>query len=100
MASTSVPKTERLRTARPLTLKEATDRYRHELLDDEERLEIITTRDDELRRKDTIIMQMAQRIPELEAPAETRESPEPQSGPTPTATSEVSGGPRASLLAV
>ena len=38
MASTSVPKTERLRTARALALKEATDRYRHELLDDEERM--------------------------------------------------------------
>ncbi len=32
--------------------------------------EIISTRDDELRRKDTIIMQMAQRIPELEAASE------------------------------
>ncbi len=35
--------------------------------------EIIATRDEELRRKDTIIMQMAQRIPELEAP-ESREN--------------------------
>lgn len=31
--------------------------------------EIIATRDEELRRKDHIIMQMAQRIPELEAPS-------------------------------
>ncbi len=31
---------------------------------------------EEARRKDTIIMTMAQRIPELEAPPETRESPE------------------------
>lgn len=38
--------------------------------------EIITTRDEELRRKDTIIMQMAQRIPELEASQESREAPE------------------------
>ena len=47
--------------------------------------EIITTRNEELRRKDTIIMQMAQRIPELEASPETRESPGTQSGrPNPT----------------
>jgi hypothetical protein len=38
--------------------------------------EIITTRDEELRRKDTIIMQMAQRIPELEAAQEPREASE------------------------
>ncbi len=38
--------------------------------------EIISTRDEELRRKDTIIMQMAQRIPELEAAPEMREAPE------------------------
>jgi excisionase family DNA binding protein len=31
---------------------------------------------EEARRKDTIIMTMAQRIPELEAPPEARESPE------------------------
>jgi len=57
--------------------------------------EIITTRDDELRRKDTIIMQMAQRIPELETPPDTPgaaetakegagvtdDVPPPQSGP-------------------
>ena len=49
--------------------------------------EIITTRDEELRRKDTIIMQMAQRIPELEAPTEPRESPQPRSEePPPTET--------------
>lgn len=45
--------------------------------------EIISTRDDELRRKDTIIMQMAQRIPELETPPEPREAPNfGASGPT------------------
>ncbi len=38
MATTSVPKSERLRTARTLALKEATNRYNHELMDDEERL--------------------------------------------------------------
>ena len=37
MATTSVPKTERLRTARALALKEATVRFNHELIDDEER---------------------------------------------------------------
>jgi hypothetical protein len=37
MASTSVPKAERLRNARTLALKEAIDRYNHELLGDEER---------------------------------------------------------------
>ncbi len=37
--------------------------------------EIISTRDEELRRKDTIIMQMAQRIPELEAAHTPRETP-------------------------
>lgn len=41
--------------------------------------EIITTRDEELRRKDTTIMQMAQRILELEASQESRESPETSS---------------------
>lgn len=35
--------------------------------------DVVATRDDELRRKDTIIMQMAQRIPEL-PPASPRES--------------------------
>jgi hypothetical protein len=41
--------------------------------------EIIITRDEELRRKDTIIMQIAQRIPELEALQEFRGSPETSS---------------------
>ena len=41
--------------------------------------EIIITRDEELRRKDTIIMQMVQRIPELEALQESRESPQTSS---------------------
>ena len=34
-------KAERLRTARALALKEATDRYRHELMDHEERLLVL-----------------------------------------------------------
>ena len=38
MVTTSVPKSERLRSARTLALKEATNRYNHELMDDEERL--------------------------------------------------------------
>ena len=37
MATTSVPKAERLRNARGRSLKEAVDRFNHELLDDEER---------------------------------------------------------------
>jgi hypothetical protein len=37
MATSSVPKAERLRTVRALTLKEAIDRFNHELMDDEER---------------------------------------------------------------
>jgi hypothetical protein len=41
MATTSVPKAERLRTVRALTLKEAIDRFNHELLDDEERLMLL-----------------------------------------------------------
>jgi hypothetical protein len=38
---------------------------------------IIDTRDEEIRRRDTIIMTLSQRIPELEAPA----SPEPRDAP-------------------
>ncbi len=41
MASTSVPKTERRQTARELALKEAIDRFNHELMDDEERLQVL-----------------------------------------------------------
>jgi len=37
MATTSVPKAERLRIARAHALKEAIARFNHELLDDEER---------------------------------------------------------------
>jgi len=37
MATTSVPKEERLRIARARALNEAIDRFNHELLDDEER---------------------------------------------------------------
>jgi hypothetical protein len=37
MATTSVPKAERLQTARAYALKEAIDRFNHELMDDEER---------------------------------------------------------------
>jgi hypothetical protein len=36
----------------------------------------LDTRNEELRRKDTIIMAMTQRIPELEATPETRDNPE------------------------
>ena len=43
--------------------------------------EVITTRDEEIRRRDVIISQLTSRIPELEAPPEARESPE-SSGPT------------------
>jgi hypothetical protein len=35
------PKAERLRIARTLALKEAEERYRHELMSDEERLEVL-----------------------------------------------------------
>jgi len=37
MVTTSLPKEERLRTARALALKEAVDRFNNELMDDEER---------------------------------------------------------------
>jgi len=37
MATTSVPKAERLRTVRALALQEAIDRFNHELMDDEQR---------------------------------------------------------------
>ena len=40
-AQPTTPKAERLRTAREHALKEATERYNHELLPDEERLEIL-----------------------------------------------------------
>jgi chromosome segregation ATPase len=42
--------------------------------------EVITTRDEEIRRRDVIISQLTSRIPELEAPPEARESPA-SSGP-------------------
>jgi chromosome segregation ATPase len=42
--------------------------------------EVITTRDEEIRRRDVIISQLTSRIPELEPPPEARESPE-NSGP-------------------
>lgn len=49
--------------------------------------EVIATRDEELRRKDTIIMQMAQRIPELEPPqpheASEEQAQEPPEGSEP-----------------
>jgi hypothetical protein len=35
------PKAERLRTARTLALKEAEERFRHELMDADERLEVL-----------------------------------------------------------
>ncbi len=46
MVTTSVPKSERLRVARTLALEEATNRYNHELLDEEERLLLL----DRIRR--------------------------------------------------
>ncbi len=47
--------------------------------------EELATRNEELRRKDHIIAAFAERIPELEAPPEARESAEPRSeGSTPT----------------
>jgi hypothetical protein len=42
--------------------------------------EVISTRDEEIRRRDVIISQLTSRIPELEAAPEARESPE-SSGP-------------------
>jgi hypothetical protein len=42
--------------------------------------EVITTRDEEIRRRDVIISQLTSRIPELEGPTEAQESPE-SSGP-------------------
>ena len=42
--------------------------------------EVITTRDEEIRRRDVIISQLTARIPELEAPPKARESAE-SSGP-------------------
>jgi hypothetical protein len=40
-AQPTTPKAERLRTVRALALKEATERYNHELTDDEERQEVL-----------------------------------------------------------
>jgi hypothetical protein len=48
--------------------------------------EIVATRDEEIRRRDVIISQLTQRIPEIEAPSETAEprpdspAPEPAGG--------------------
>ena len=50
MASTSVQKAERIRNARALVLKEATDRFNHELLYDEERM-LLLDRIKRLRRQ-------------------------------------------------
>ena len=41
MATTSLPKAKRLRNARTLALKEAMDRYNHEILGVEERLMLL-----------------------------------------------------------
>jgi excisionase family DNA binding protein len=38
---------------------------------------VITTRDEEIRRRDVIISQLTERIPAIEAPQEARESSEP-----------------------
>ncbi len=46
MATVSVLKSERLRSAHTLALKEATNPYNHELMDDEERLLLL----DRIRR--------------------------------------------------
>jgi hypothetical protein len=46
LSTTSVPKTERLRIARIHALKEAIDRFNHELLDYEERMILL----DRIRR--------------------------------------------------
>jgi len=43
--------------------------------------EVITTRDEEIRRRDVIISQLTSRIPELEAPSEERGSPENSGSP-------------------
>ncbi len=40
---------------------------------------VIDTRDEEIRRRDTIIMSLTQRIPELEAPEDAQESTQPRS---------------------
>jgi len=50
MATTSVPKAERLRAARALALQEAANRYNHELLDDEEH-QLLLDRIRRLRRQ-------------------------------------------------
>jgi hypothetical protein len=39
-------------------------------------MQIIATRDEEIRRRDAILLTMAQRLPELEPASEPRESPE------------------------
>ena len=41
MASTSLAKAQRLRNVRTLALQEATDRFNHELRDDQERLVLL-----------------------------------------------------------
>jgi hypothetical protein len=47
--------------------------------------EIVATRDEEIRRRDVIISQLTQRIPEIEAPEDASQSAEPRSS-TPTST--------------
>jgi hypothetical protein len=49
MATTSLPKAERLRNARTLALKEAVERFNNELMDDEER-QLLRDRIKRLRR--------------------------------------------------
>ena len=53
--------------------RELVESYREQVEDYRDQVEFLRR---ELERKDTIIMTMAQRIPELEASAEPRESPE------------------------
>jgi hypothetical protein len=55
---------------------------------------ILETRDEELRRKDTIIMTLAQRVPELEAPANGQDnSEEPSHGTREAEDGERENGP-------
>lgn len=95
---------ERSRTDRPTVYKrlDAVDAELVEELRGEVAYlkDVIATRDDELRRKDTIIMQMAQRIPGLpspsvqEPPDEPERSAEGPGGPQEAADPVGGAGPR------
>jgi excisionase family DNA binding protein len=58
------------RTAQDAAYAVLVERLRSEL---EDWKQVVATRDEELRRKDHIIAALTERIPELEAPSETRE---------------------------